>query len=279
MLKNLIRLLLTVFSCSIAQSDLDNAARQIEESEIAFSSLSVEKGIRTSFLAYLSDECVMFNPLPVNGKKLYRNGPERKNILSWKPTRVEIAAGSDYGFSTGPWEIRTARNDTPAAYGHYFSIWKKEKNGDWKVALDLGISYPKEKMEQEALQIRTSQHTKNTTKTKNNTTLLEIEKSFSDTAAVRSLSDVYENYASEKIRVYRDGHFPAEGKMKGKNLATLDAKNYSFNTLAASTASSGDLGYTYGVAVTPDKDSSLFVRVWRLEDEWKIAIDILKSFK
>lgn len=275
----MIRVCMLLFApLCVAQVHLDRAARQIAENEIAFSRFAVEKGIRTSFLAFLSDDCVMFNPLPVNGKELYRNGPERKNILSWKPTRVEIAASGDYGFSTGPWEIRTAKNDTPAAYGHFFSIWKKEKNGDWKVALDLGISYPKEKMEQEALQIRTSTQHKNATKTNSNITLLEIEKSFSRTAAVRSLTDAYEHYASEKIRVYRDGHFPAEGKTKGKDLATLDAKNSSFTALAANTASSGDLGYTYGVAVTPEKDSSLFVRVWRLEKEWKIAIDILKPF-
>ncbi len=270
-------LLLTSF-CA-AQADLAGTAQEIAENELAFSRMAVEQGINAAFLEYLADDCVMFTPMPVNGKALYRNRPERKNILSWKPVLVEIAASGDVGFSTGPWEMHTTKNDTPAAYGHFFSIWKKQQNGKWKVALDLGISYHKEKKEREELLIRTSAHTKNATKTNGNTTVLKIEKSFSGTAAVRSLTDAYEHYASEKIRVYRDGYFPAEGETNGMELATADAKRYAFSPLAVSTASSGDLGYAYGVAVTPEKDSSLFVRVWRLEKEWKIAIDILKSFK
>lgn len=63
-------------SLCIAQVHLDKAAQQIAESEMAFSRLSVEKGIRTSFLVFLSDSCVMFNPLAVNGRELYRKGLE-----------------------------------------------------------------------------------------------------------------------------------------------------------------------------------------------------------
>ncbi|MEW5799786.1 MAG: nuclear transport factor 2 family protein [Bacteroidota bacterium] len=276
MMKHLIFLLLSTFCAS--QINLDASAREIAESELSFSGMAVEQGINAAFLEYLADDCVMFNPLPVNGKKLYRNVPERKNILSWKPTRVEIAASGDYGFSTGPWEIRKTKNDTAAACGHFFSIWKKQRKGDWKVSLDLGISYSKDKIEQEALLLRTSSFKKNTTKSQHNAPLLVAEKFFSATVAGTSLSEAYENYASEQIRVYREGHFPAEGKAKGKELASMEAKRYSFNLLASDIATSGDLGYTYGVAVTPEKDSSLFVRVWRLETEWKIVVDIKKRF-
>lgn len=262
-----------------AQVNLESAAREIAENETAFSKMSVQQGINAAFLEYLADDCVMFNPLPVNGKELYRKGTERRSLLSWKPTRVEIAASGDYGFSTGPWEIRTAKNDTPAAYGHFFSIWKKQRNGDWRVALDLGIRYPEGKKEREALQISVSQNAKTDIHGHATAGVLAAEKSFARAAAVRSLSDAYDLHASETIRVYRDGHFPAEGKSRGKKLATADAPGYSFNLLDTDLAPSGDLGYTYGVAVTPEKDSSLFVRVWRLEREWKLAIDILKSFK
>ncbi|MBI2430226.1 MAG: DUF4440 domain-containing protein [Ignavibacteriales bacterium] len=274
----MIRLYCLLFtSFCAAQINLESVAREIAESESAFSKMAVEQGINAAFLEYLADDCVMFNPLPVKGKDLYRDPPERKNILSWKPTRVEIAGSGDYGFSTGPWEIRKAKNDTPAAYGHFFSIWKKQQNGDWKVALDLGISYPKEKTRQESLQIRTSS-TKNGTRGMNKDLVLNAEQIFAK-GADRSYTEAYVQQASEQIRVYRDGHFPAEGKVKGKNLVTLDAKKYTFDPLAADIAPSGDLGYAYGVAVTPEKDSNLFVHVWRLEKEWKIAIDILKSFK
>jgi len=64
--------------------------------------------------------------------------------LTWTPVKAEMSASGDLGYTYGNY-IYTAKNKEGklvANYGKYTSIWKKQKDGQWKVVLDMGNSSP-----------------------------------------------------------------------------------------------------------------------------------------
>jgi uncharacterized protein (TIGR02246 family) len=58
---------------------------------------------------------------------------------SWQPTTVEVAASGDLGYSVGTYEMQMQMPDgTPMNdHGKYATIWKKQADGTWKVAVDI----------------------------------------------------------------------------------------------------------------------------------------------
>jgi ketosteroid isomerase-like protein len=64
--------------------------------------------------------------------------------LTWTPVKAEMATSGDMGYTYGNY-IFTARNKQGKVvvnHGKYTSIWTKQKDGQWKVVVDMGNSSP-----------------------------------------------------------------------------------------------------------------------------------------
>ena len=64
--------------------------------------------------------------------------------LTWTPVKAEMASSGDMGYTYGNY-IYTAKNKDgklTTSYGKYTSIWKKQKDGQWKVVVDMGNASP-----------------------------------------------------------------------------------------------------------------------------------------
>ncbi len=268
-------LLFLFYAVSIAQHS--DPAKELANAERAFSAASENYGVKQSFLQFLSDECVMFNPGPVNGMELYRKRSENSVCLTWYPTYVEVSASGDFGISTGPWEYRRTKNDTNVAYGHYFSVWKKQSNGGWKVVLDNGISYPDSLKRTEQTIVRDLKKSKKPTIASSAETILELERAFSNSIRENGGEKTYKQYCSDDMKVYRRGSFPTRTRDAAQSLFLKQEKKISF-VANAQLSSAGDIGYSYGYSVNEKNDSSAFVRVWRKEKDWKIAVDIQEEY-
>src|SRR6185312_6700781 len=61
-------------------------------------------------------------------------------VLDWHPAIAAVARAGDLGFTTGPYTI-TGR--APAvrepAQGMFFSVWRRQPEGSWKVIVDGGV--------------------------------------------------------------------------------------------------------------------------------------------
>jgi ketosteroid isomerase-like protein len=57
---------------------------------------------------------------------------------------ADISASGDLGYTYGTFEFRSINKDGKPviAHGKYTSIWKRQKDGSWKVVLDMGNSSP-----------------------------------------------------------------------------------------------------------------------------------------
>jgi ketosteroid isomerase-like protein len=122
------------------QSDL----MSLVEAERAFARASVAKGIRDSFLEFFADDGVNFSPEPGNAKEFYGKRPAGPSLitLDWSPIYADISQAGDMGYTTGPYTVTSKEQQKVVGQGYYFSVWKKQAGGNWKVAADIGIQTP-----------------------------------------------------------------------------------------------------------------------------------------
>ena len=64
--------------------------------------------------------------------------------LTWTPVKADMAASGDLGYTYGNYVFKSKdKEGKPVThYGKYMSIWKKQKDGSWKVVVDMGNSSP-----------------------------------------------------------------------------------------------------------------------------------------
>jgi ketosteroid isomerase-like protein len=67
-------------------------------------------------------------------------GPEQPR-LTWDPISATIAASGDLGYTIGRWEsigTSVSGEDSVLATGNYVTIWEKDPEEGWRVAVDIG---------------------------------------------------------------------------------------------------------------------------------------------
>jgi ketosteroid isomerase-like protein len=108
------------------------------------SDLAVKEGFLKAIHYYADENIVKLNEgeHPIVGKKHYEEtygDKEGPKSLTWEPLYAEIAESGELGYTWGNWKF--VQKDT-TLYGNYFTVWKKHKDGSWKVALDGGNTTP-----------------------------------------------------------------------------------------------------------------------------------------
>ncbi len=110
----------------------------------AFSRLSQEKGASHAFAQYLVKDAIMLpnNQNPVTGVEAISQAmqTDEKEVLTWEPQTAIVARSGDLGYTWGMYTI-TLENGKEIK-GKYLNIWRKQSDGKWKVAVDMGNSNP-----------------------------------------------------------------------------------------------------------------------------------------
>ena len=117
-------------------------AKDLAAEEGKFAAYSVKNGMRAAFIEFFADDSLLLRPDPVDGRTYMRAQSDPPIILDWKSQITVLSASGDLGMSTGPSKVmsKTDPNLAPS-FGQFFSVWQKQKNGDWRVLLDHGISH------------------------------------------------------------------------------------------------------------------------------------------
>jgi ketosteroid isomerase-like protein len=130
-----------------ARSQQSSGKEVLLKVEADFQKATAEHGLDGYMSFYAEDSAELSNASPIiSGKAEIRRmlepwGPE--NSLTWTPVRADIAASGDLGYTYGNFVLKTKENGKPMSYyGKYATVWKKQKDGSWKVAFDMGNSSP-----------------------------------------------------------------------------------------------------------------------------------------
>ena len=119
----------------------DRAAlqEQVRQAERAFAKTMADRD-HAAFVRHLADDTIFIGRRALRGKaevaaawKGFFEGPRAP--FSWEPERVEVNDAGTLGISTGP--VRDA-NGKPT--GTYSSIWRREKDGQWRIIFDNGCN-------------------------------------------------------------------------------------------------------------------------------------------
>ncbi len=64
--------------------------------------------------------------------------------LSWLADGAQMGPSNDMGFTWGHYDgvSKDVHGETVKTSGRYFTVWKKQPNGEWKVALDASAEEP-----------------------------------------------------------------------------------------------------------------------------------------
>jgi ketosteroid isomerase-like protein len=270
-----ILLFVLLFADSL-KTELDSLA----QAEREFARLSLAQGVRDAFLANLGEDSIIFRPNAVAGRQWFENNPPPPTLrLEWAPEFADIASSGDLGYTTGPFERRRTPQDPPA-FGHYVTLWRKQADGKWKVALDTGISHA---MSPKPASVASPRISSDVQKQRAPN---EIE------AARAALVQREGRYSSDPqsvlvqldsaARVYREGGFPVMGRNAIRDALSGVKGAFTWKLTKVEVSKSADFGYTYGTADFKPADaskpieSSNFVRIWKKQGaDWKVLLDLL----
>jgi ketosteroid isomerase-like protein len=130
-----------------ASASSKDTAETLRQLEGEFMKAAAEHGSQ-GYLSYYADDSVELpNGGPIiqgkaNIAKTMGFLDQKDNHLTWTPVGADISASGDLGYTYGTFEYRSVGKDGKPVvdHGKYTSIWKKQKDGSWKVVLDMGNS-------------------------------------------------------------------------------------------------------------------------------------------
>lgn len=107
----------------------------------------VAKNGHAAFLNYFAEDGVeVVDGGGFDNKDAMRKQPPWPDgtSLTWTPIKAEMSASGDLGYTYGNYiyTVKNKEGKLVANYGKYTSIWRKQKDGQWKVVVDVGNSSP-----------------------------------------------------------------------------------------------------------------------------------------
>lgn len=278
----ILRGLLFIFLLSLARGeecDPQAAAKTIFETEVEFVAKGQAEGSRTASLVYLADDAIMFEPGPVNARKVWEGRTDESALsLRWEPAFAAMARSCDLGFTTGPAEWRRKKEDEkPLGHGQYISVWQRQKDGSWKVVLDVGGAVPSAQKVEEPPVIAISATPAAETAAAAAKELREAEKWFATTAKTDSTSAIIGS-SVETIRVHREGSFPALGRQPASLMLSVRRGKQTQKRLGGAMSEGLDLAYSYGeytLDLPTREERGYYLHIWQTNEkgEWKLLLD------
>ena len=266
----------TVVVSSMAQGPpTAESAAPVIAVEREFAADGAARGWAASFRRYHAPEAIVLQPDPIKAAitlaKVEGDGP---NTLLWRPAYAGIARSGDFGFTTGPVQIRGKEGVT----GHYFTIWRKQPDGSWKWIFDAGCDVrdpaplPPD-AEVPTLPIASS----GAGSAKAAIDAVAALETAIATDAERAVARLVASLSSD-ARANRAGERPAIGQPLAADLIRKDS-NLVFKSLTSEASTAGDLVFTLGEARDQFQGKGrlrYYARVWQLRPEgWRLVFDEL----
>jgi ketosteroid isomerase-like protein len=265
--------------------ELPQPLTQMIETERAFAARALIVGWKAAFLEYFADNAVGFDQgrAGLARDQIVANpDPPKDHRLIWEPRYGDVAASGDLGYLTGPVRsILPSRDNGRPRHSTYTSIWKRERNGAFKVVMDVGTNTPSP-VPFAAGFTRAASADRFTGDYDDTTPPLSAADGVLNSALRSGQAAAYRGRLAAGVRFHRPNLLPVVGERTATRwLATQPAYTVA-DSRYSEAARSGDLGYTWGAyAIGPRQkptQQGFYVRVWERErkGQWKIAMDILQ---
>lgn len=282
--------------------NLEKEKQIILEKDREISEAAAEKGILKAFCPFMTEKSILLpeNGHPVVGKETCAKLISQLDMkvpgiqMKWEPLLVGISAAGDLGYSHGRFELPPAAGADAKVgirYGYYGTIWKKETDGNWKVAFNQGLLLLKG-LNQKPLE---KQYDPNKVDPITGE-VLATERAFSDYSVTNGRLPAFYRYiddngmalgssgAPQKKENFAAAIADAEKKKQAGNLDPGESK-LEWQALYSHVAASGDLAYNFGTYLYTATDANgrssmgrgYFMTVWKKQatgnKDWKFVLD------
>ena len=260
------------------------ALTRMIEAERAFAARALVVGWKQAFLENFDDEAVGFDKGRAGpAKEQLRDTPDppKEQQLIWEPRYGDIAGSGELGYLTGPVRnILPSRNNGQPRHSTYFSVWKRQRNGTYRVILDVGTPTPRP-VPFPAGFTRAPHASRFAGDYDERTPPLSSADSVMNSALRSSQTNAYRERLAPGARLHRNGIMPLTGTPAILAWLASQPRYSAADSRYAEAARSGDLGYTWGTYIiaargTTPREEGFYTRVWVRErnGQWRIAADI-----
>jgi ketosteroid isomerase-like protein len=298
-MRSCIALLLVTATLSVsgqAPDPISESLAQMIETERAFAARALVIGWKDSFLEFFAPTAVGFaegRPGPAREQIAKNPDPPKDLQLIWEPRYGDISASGELGYLTGPVRnIRASRDGGKPRHSNYASIWKRQRDGSFKVVMDVGINTPSA-VPFAAGFVRAPQKNRFTGDYDDSTPPLGTADGVLNSALTTSALRAYRTQLAEGVRFHRQNQMPIVGIQAATKWLASQRPVSSADAKFSEVARSGDLGYTWGTfSIAPrtvttrsqgapqilNVEAGFYVRVWVRErnGQWKVALDVLQ---
>ncbi|MDO7844808.1 hypothetical protein Q5H92_00445 [Hymenobacter sp. M29] len=256
------------------------ARQAVIDAENSFAAQATQAGTKAAFLAFSAPTgFVAEGGKLMNAQEVWQARPAQPTTrLTWYPVLADVAQSGDVGYTTGPWT--QLKDGQPQTAGEYVTVWRKQPDGTWKFAVDMGIerigAAPAKPatVPQPRLQAAVA-----TPSMAPSGIILDVDRKFA-TAELSKPGASYEQSLSAEARLYRPGLSMMQGAAAVANMKNL-GDSYIFAPTTGYLAAAGDLGYVVGdlrriaTAKHPEEKGS-YLRIWRREAVagWRLVLEI-----
>ena len=278
-----------------APEALPEALTQMIESERAFAARALVVGSKDAFLEYFSPAAVGFaDGQPGSAREQIAKNPDPPKDLQliWEPRFGDVAASGELGYLTGPVRnVRASRDGGRPRFSNYASVWKRQKDGSFKVVMDVGVNTPSAVPFPTGF-TRAPHQNRFTGDYDESTPPLGTADELLNSALKTSQLRAYRPRLAEGVRFHRQNQMPIVGIPAATKWLASQRAVSSADSRFSEVARSGDLGYTWGTfTIAPRRvtaggrgqqtvniQAGFYVRVWVRErnGQWKVALDVLQ---
>jgi ketosteroid isomerase-like protein len=273
-----------VFAASVcAAQSMNKDLTDLATAERAFAATAVKEGFRDSFIKFFADDGIGFAPHPHTTraelmKTPLQTGP-RRVVFNWQPMFGDISIAGDLGYTTGPVLFTDATaNPKPPRHGMYFSVWQKQSDGRWKVAVDMGSDMPRSVAPLDAAFTPSKRQNAATTASASDASYAELDQKLSTDIAQHGVAKGYLLHLDDEFRLHRSGHLPILNKADLAKYFDVGAAEIVFRFIGGKTAISNDLAFSYGevMPIGSKEAKGYYVHVWRKDrsGKWKLVADV-----
>ncbi|HJR09097.1 MAG TPA: nuclear transport factor 2 family protein [Pyrinomonadaceae bacterium] len=127
-----------------ANSNLEQERAALLKVDRDFIGEASMRGASKPFQSYLGDEARLHRngSFPLTNKDAIRSYLSQKQFaLYGEPLKADVAQSNDLGYTYGRYELKAGAGEA-SEKGYYVRVWKRDRSGHWKIALDTTHPLP-----------------------------------------------------------------------------------------------------------------------------------------
>ena len=276
----LILLLSLCGTVTLAQSS-ESSVPGVRDTQMAFQRRLAERGPKTAFLEFLSDDAVVFQPDAVNGKQYWSSvKTEPEGRLRREMLYLDMASSGQLGYSTGNWEWTPKGRTGPTQRGQFVTVWAKRQGGRFKAVLDITTTEDPDIVERDDDRVPSRERGE---ANKRGWSAADPSMNFLKRAmGGERLGGAYSVFAAKDVRLLREGDPPIVGRKR------VVAETQEYRSIAYPKRvvlnESADMAYVWNPCEYADSDEGVergnCLHIWKLRGKsWNITLGVLSRVR